>query len=273
MLKQRILTALVLIPAVVASILLLPNTVLSAILGGVVLIGAFEWARMSGMESTWQRIVYVIITAALMVLIELLRSQQQLVDILLLIGAFWWLAALIGLFTVKPKDPLSSGQLSMLQAFVGFIVLIPSWLALIEIHARDAGPGLLLFLMILIWVADTGAYFSGRRWGRVKLAPNISPGKTREGVFGALIGAVLCAIALHYWGVLNEAGLVSIMLLCVVTSIFSVVGDLFESLFKRRRGMKDSGSILPGHGGVLDRIDSLTAAGPVFIVGLQMVGV
>lgn len=272
MLKQRILTALVLIPAVVAAILLLSNQIVSAILGGVVLIGAYEWARMSGIQPVWQRLVYVVITAALIVLLQLMRNQQQLVEVLLAVGALWWLAALVGLFTVKPKEPLPADKVSPMQAMIGFVVLIPSWLSLVELHNRDAGPGLLLFLMILIWVADTGAYFSGRRWGRVKLAPNISPGKTREGVYGALVGALFCSVALHYWGVLNDVGVVSIVLLCVITSIFSVVGDLFESLIKRRRGLKDSGSILPGHGGVLDRIDSLTAAGPLFVVGLQMVG-
>lgn len=123
--------------------------------------------------------------------------------------------------------------------------------------------------MILIWTADSFAYFAGRRWGRVKLAPQISPGKTREGVYGALIGSALCGALLHW--LRPETGSLSVLVLLSVTiALFSVVGDLFESLLKRQAGLKDSGTLLPGHGGVLDRIDSLTAAAPVFLFGLLL---
>ena len=273
MLKQRILTALVLIPAVVAAVLLLPNEILSLILAFVVLLGAYEWARLSGIQALWAKALYVVVVAVVLTAVEWMRDLQQIVLLLLAIGALWWLAALVGLFAVKPKDPLPADQFSISQALTGLIVLAPAWLALVELHAREPnGPGLLLFLMVLIWVADSGAYFSGRRWGHTKLAPSISPGKTREGVYGALVGAVLCALFLAHWGGLGEIGLLVTLLLCIITSIFSVVGDLFESLVKRRRGVKDSGSLLPGHGGVLDRIDSLTSAGPIFVFGLQLAG-
>ena len=132
---------------------------------------------------------------------------------------------------------------------------------------------LLLFLLILIWSADIGAYFAGHRWGRNKLAPKISPGKTREGAYGALATALLCGLFLIWW---LETGLLEaflVLLLCLVTMIFSIVGDLSESLMKRRRGMKDSGTLLPGHGGMLDRMDSATAASPVFTLGLSLSGV
>jgi phosphatidate cytidylyltransferase len=144
---------------------------------------------------------------------------------------------------------------------------------MVQIHALDGiGPALLLFLMVLIWVVDSAAYFSGKRWGRVKLAPFISPGKTREGLYGALVGMVIFSLVLWYWGGMGRVGWFAILLLCMTTGLFSVVGDLFESLLKRQRGVKDSGHLLPGHGGVLDRIDSLTAASPIFLFGLMLLG-
>ena len=128
---------------------------------------------------------------------------------------------------------------------------------------------LLLFLLVLIWIADSGAYFAGSRWGKRKLAPAISPGKSWEGVYGALLGALLCGVLLA-WYYQDSAGAVWLIPVCILTVIMSVVGDLFESVLKRKMGMKDSGTLLPGHGGVLDRIDSLTAAAPVFMLGLQL---
>jgi phosphatidate cytidylyltransferase len=148
----------------------------------------------------------------------------------------------------------------------GVVVLVAPWVALMGLR-DDFGPAYVLFLLLLIWVADTGAYFAGRRWGRRKLAPTISPGKTWEGVFGA--GMATLAFALVGAAVLEEGarwpGFVAV---CMVTVGFSIVGDLFESMMKRQRGVKDSGSLLPGHGGVLDRFDSLTAAAPAFLLGL-----
>jgi len=148
------------------------------------------------------------------------------------------------------------------------LVLLPSWTALVWIHSLSGGPYLVLFLMVLIWIADSGAYFAGRRFGRNKLAPVVSPGKTLEGVYGALAGGLIWSLVLVvYYGdsALHHIGL---LLLCLLTVPASIVGDLYESLLKRERGVKDSGSLLPGHGGVLDRVDSLTAAAPVFAFGL-----
>jgi len=150
-------------------------------------------------------------------------------------------------------------------------VLVPAWASLVVIHGVDPqGPRLLLFLMVLIWVADSFAYFAGRRWGRTKLAPVISPGKTREGVYGALAGAVLCGGGLVW--LMPQGNPLLLILFCLLIVLVSVVGDLFESLMKRQAGVKDSGSLLPGHGGMLDRIDSLTAAAPLFLLGLLLLG-
>jgi phosphatidate cytidylyltransferase len=164
-------------------------------------------------------------------------------------------------------------RFSLFSAVAGFFALVPAWAAIQSIHSSgESGPILTLFLLVLIWVADSGAYFAGHRWGRTKLAPIISPGKTREGLYGAMAGSVVCAVALSWW--LGEwSRLHWMLLLCLATVLLSVVGDLFESLFKRQAGAKDSGAILPGHGGVLDRIDSVTAAAPLFLLGLILLEV
>ncbi|MBU0499618.1 MAG: phosphatidate cytidylyltransferase [Gammaproteobacteria bacterium] len=274
MLKQRILTAAILAPAVIAAILLLPNQVLALLLALVVLMGAFEWARLSGLASPLRQGVYVLLMALALVAAEWLRPHQEGLFLLLACAVLWWLAVLVGLVLAKPAEPLPPDAFSLSQAVSGFLVLVPSWVALVELHANPKdGPALLLFLMVLIWGADSGAYFTGRRWGKTKLAPAISPGKTREGVYGASVGALLCALFFIAWAPLGALNTLAVLSLCLTAALFSVVGDLFESLVKRRRGVKDSGRLLPGHGGVLDRIDSLTSAGPIFLFGLWLAGV
>ena len=147
------------------------------------------------------------------------------------------------------------------------LVLIPAWLALVRLHAQ--GPALMLFLLLLVVAADIGAYFAGRHFGRNKLAPRVSPGKTWEGVMGGVVGAAVVALV----GVsIFHVSAAPFIGLSLVTVLASVVGDLTESLFKRHAGVKDSGSLLPGHGGVLDRVDSVTAAAPIFLVGLERLG-
>jgi phosphatidate cytidylyltransferase len=157
-----------------------------------------------------------------------------------------------------------------LKIVAGYLVMLPAWAALVVLHGRTAdGPLITLYLLVVVWLADSGAYFSGRRWGKRKLAPVISPGKTREGVYGAIVvSAVFALVAglLYSHSVVWTAGL---MLVSTVAVMFSIVGDLLESLMKRQSGIKDSSHIIPGHGGILDRIDSLTAAAPVFLLGLQ----
>ena len=158
------------------------------------------------------------------------------------------------------------------MALIGWIILIPTWLALVEL--RTFGPGLLLGLLAVVWIADTAAYFAGRKFGRHKLAPAISPGKTWEGVAGAFLGVTLYGLAWGMWdgsAVLFNSGLWQGMLLLWLLTLFSILGDLFESWMKRVAGLKDSGRILPGHGGVLDRIDALTAAMPLAAFGLLLI--
>jgi phosphatidate cytidylyltransferase len=254
------------IPLVVAGILWLPTGYLALFMALIIGAGAWEWGRIVPLHDAASAAFSGVILA-LAGLTWLLNPQ--LVAGPLLGAAFgWWLWVLYWLS--HPYIGAGPGAASRsLKLAAGALVLLPAWTALVVLHGRgEDGPLLTLFLLIVIWLADSGAYFSGRRWGRRKLAPAISPGKTREGVYGALLASGSCALAvgLLYNGSLRWAA--GLTLVVLVTVMFSIGGDLLESLMKRQCGVKDSGNIIPGHGGILDRIDSLTAAAPVFLLGL-----
>ncbi|HEB96710.1 MAG TPA: phosphatidate cytidylyltransferase [Sedimenticola thiotaurini] len=270
MLLQRILTALVLIPLVVLGILRLPTPYVALILAVVILVGAWEWSRLAGWTSLAARSAYLLLVALLLGSgWALLRTGPA--PLWPTVGAaLWWLLVLLILARYRPGAGAGSPPL---KGVAGVLVLVPAWFSLVAVHgAGGNGPRLMLFLMVLIWVADTCAYFSGRRFGRIRLAPSISPGKTREGVYGALAGAALCGLLLQ-WLLAAEAGDLPLLIgFCLLLALVSVIGDLFESLMKRQAGLKDSGRLLPGHGGMLDRIDSLTAAAPLYLLGLQLLG-
>lgn len=263
MLRQRILTALVLIPLVILAVLQLPTQQFAALLAVLVLMGAWEWSNLAGLASPVSRVAYVALVVLALWLAWWWHGQPVAQGILVLAFAGWVLAlAWIG------RPDFARGN-RLFKLVTGLWVLVPAWLGLVLLHAHPAiGPQLVLFLMVLIWVADSGAFFAGRRWGRHKLAPSVSPGKTWEGVYGALAACALVALLGAWWMEGSPRELVSFLLICLVTILFSIAGDLFESLMKRQRGIKDSGQLLPGHGGVLDRVDSLTAAAPVFVLGL-----
>ena len=271
MLKQRVITALILAPLVIAAVLLLPTDILAWLLALVVAVGAREWAVLSGVEAFAGQLFYsLLLLFGMLGLFYLVPSSAYVW--LIALSVLWWVIALFRLTRFQGGEVAENG-FEPWRALEGVLVLVPAWSALVVLHQRaDDGPVLLLFLLILIWSADVGAYFAGHRWGSNKLAPQVSPGKTREGVYGAMASALLCGLFLVWW---LDAGMTQgllVLLLCLATMLFSVVGDLFESLLKRRRGIKDSGTLLPGHGGMLDRIDSLTAAAPVFALGLVLLG-
>jgi phosphatidate cytidylyltransferase len=271
-LRYRVITALILAPVMILAVLFLSTHLLAVLFAAFIMLAAREWASLSGIASLGGQLAYCATLLLVMFgTFYLLPPQGHLWVIVL--NALWWLFTLYRL-TRYGDDQAPPSGIDPWSAVEGVAVLMPTWLALLMLHARaENGPLLLLFLLILIWSADIGAYFAGHRWGRNKLAPRISPGKTREGIYGALASALLCGLFLVWW---LEAGLLKaslLLLLCVMTMIFSVVGDLAESLMKRRRGMKDSGTLLPGHGGMLDRMDSATAAAPVFALGLSLTGV
>lgn len=270
MLRQRILTALVLIPLVIAGVLLLPTVWFGILFGLVLLMAAEEWSKLAGLTSYVQHMGFLAsVTVGVLATVWMLFYDVTLLPLFLLISLWWiWTAArIVGI------DRISAFKGPNVGAFIsGLLVLIPAWAGLVWIHQLSRGPYLVLFLLVLIWIADSGAYFTGRRWGRRKLAPLVSPGKTLEGAYGALAGGLLWGgVSAAFYGVSTPQQM-GLLLLCLLTVVASIVGDLYESLSKRERGVKDSGSLLPGHGGILDRIDSLTAAAPVFALGLHLLG-
>ncbi len=273
MLKQRVLTALVLAPLAIWGILALPSHWLGLVFAFVMLIGAWEWTTLQSCKSSLGRGLFVaLIAAAIGLSFYLYQASPSFVPVLYAVACLWWLAALVWIVRYQGGHGVSDAQRST-GMLIGLIVLVPTWLGLVTIHHHSAnGPYLLLYVMLLIWAADTGAYFAGRKWGKHKLAPVVSPGKTIEGAVGAMAASLAVALVGAAVFDLAVAELLWFLPLSLLVVIFSIVGDLAESLFKRRVGVKDSGSILPGHGGVLDRIDSLTSALPIFALGLMIFG-
>jgi len=270
-LSQRAATAAFLIPLWVGLVLWLPTPLFALSAAVVVLLGAWEWAGLAGVATPNARLSYQLLLAGLMLALWLAPSGGWLVWVFLAIALWWWWLA-FRLPRIRVVGAARGGALGELGA--GIVVLLGPWLAVVHLHALPSyGPMLVLFLLGLIWIADSAAYFSGRRWGRAPLAPVLSPGKTWAGAYGALIGAALWGLVL-VWGLGLGWGLAAAaLLICSLSVAMSIVGDLYESLLKRRRGLKDSGQLLPGHGGMLDRIDSLTAAAPIFALGMSLLGV
>ena len=269
-LGSRVLTALVLAPLAVASVVFLPTSWFAALLGVVFGLGALEWARLGGLASgasSWLLVAYQL---ALLWLGDVLSTRPGLILIGLALCAGWWLGVGITLALRRTAVAVDLGPRPLLLAGAPVLSAF-AWLALIRLHAvPDLGPRLVLSLLVLIWVADTAAYFAGRALGHRKLAPVVSPGKTLEGLAGALVGAATWGGLLGNLGLLGGLAPAASIALCVGAALLSVAGDLFESYAKRAAGLKDSGALLPGHGGVLDRIDSLIAAAPVFLLGLLL---
>lgn len=272
MLKQRVITAVILLAALSAALFLLsPNgwLLLMALVAGL---GGWEWARLVGMQS-FPCVVYgmvvTVLAAALGRLIGLhdtLALHVPLMYAICGVSAVFWLLA--GPLWLRRKWPITGATIPM--SVVGLVVLVPTALALA--YLRLQGVGVLLFSMALIWVADIGAYFCGRAFGRNKLAPAISPGKTWEGAMGGGVAVlVLGSAVLFSQGYVAGVGhgVLAVVLLIALTA-FSIMGDLFESLIKRQAGFKDSSQLLPGHGGILDRIDSLTLTMPLVCLFLLL---
>jgi len=262
---QRTLSTLILGPLLLGAIFLLEGAQFSFLLGALLAPAAWEWARLAGQEQRGDRLLYV---AALLLLFYF--SRWLPLELLLWAALVWWGGALYWL----QGYPQRHRWLFAVPAryLAGVVVLIPAWRALEVLHQQPDGGSLLLFLLLLIWGADIGAYLVGVRFGRRKLAPNVSPGKSLEGVAGGMMAAL--AVAATGYAVLSTPGVALSMLLfsVVLIVIFSIVGDLVESAYKRNVGVKDSGQLIPGHGGILDRVDSLTAAAPLYLMLLMMVG-
>lgn len=276
MLKQRVITAIILTMIFLAALLGLPAGYFSFFVAAVVLIGAWEWANLSGFSVLWQRFTYASFVLLLLWSVSFYlgfngeASPHFNVDVirnLLIAGCLWWAFALLLVQGYPTSAILWGHQWSRL--LMGICVLIPTWIALVYIRQQENGAWLVLLLILVVALADIGGYFTGRRFGKYKLAVAVSPGKTWEGFMGGLVANLVLA------GVLAITVGVSfplIMAVIIPTSLVSVLGDLLESMVKRHAGMKDSGTILPGHGGVLDRVDGITAGAPVFALALLASG-
>lgn len=271
MLKQRLLTAAVLIPLVVVSLLYLPTSIVQWLLATVVVLAAWEWFSIIGFSDRPNMLFALLVLMLVTVLMFMLIVTPLLVFaailwglILLLIGRYAHIALAINIEKLIMR--------AIPALILASLVLALFWHSAVLLHSTSLGAKQLLYIMVLVWLADTGGYFAGKRWGKTKLAKAISPNKTWEGVVGAVVLGLIWAIIAYAIGLSGSLNLISWLALALLALLISIVGDLFESLFKRAHNVKDSGNLLPGHGGMLDRIDSLLAAVPVFTAGLSWLG-
>lgn len=266
MLKTRILTAIIILPLFLSALFFLRDIFWAIVLLSLTVIGSREWSRLAGF-SVRNTIIFMLLTTfiggeLLFQMSESLKTNvysSDLIWVYIVSAAFWIICVppyLNQLYTIK--NPL-------LLMLAGWMLLLPTCLALYQLRAIS--PALLLGLMATIWISDTAAYFTGRSLGKRKLASQISPNKTWEGVFGALIAVFIYGLAWDFWFI-EESLAAKLIPLLLLMAILGIIGDLYESLMKRQAGVKDSGNILPGHGGILDRIDALTASLPFAILAL-----
>jgi phosphatidate cytidylyltransferase len=277
MTRTRVIAALILTPVAIAAILLLPTPWLVALAAMVFLVGLWEWFRLADIDDTLARTVLLVVNMALMVAIVWGSRTSGgfsyvLLQIMTVLGVVWWLLAMLWLKHYDfASDHATHARVFKLAA--GTLAIVPAWCALGWLHGSDPDGHRWLFIALaIVWAADSGAYFAGRRFGKRKLAPRISPNKTVEGVIGGLACGLLVALVFAPFAGATLAQLPLVGLVALVAVGFSVVGDLFESLLKRHVGAKDSGDLIPGHGGVLDRIDGVVAALPVFALGKAWLG-
>jgi len=262
-LRKRIITAVILGGGFLAIALLLPAIATYILLTLLILAGAWEWSGFLRLSSVGLRALYVALVAGLLPVIWLVAESPEGREIVLAVAVVWWVIALVWIAFAPQRVT------SLLAGLAGLLALVPAWLALLRLRS-DLGAQWMLFTFLLVIAADIGAFFAGRRFGRLRLAPAVSPGKTWEGVLGGIAGGAILAICGSVWFGVPAYAFVP---LCLAVVAFSIVGDLTESLLKRFAGLKDSGTLFPGHGGVMDRIDSVTGAAPVLLFGLTVMGV
>jgi len=259
MLKTRIITAVISLLLLGVVLFVVSPVVAKIIIAILILAGAWEWSGFLGLSTRFVRATYVALVAALMALAMSVFGEHP--SAILQIGCVWWFSAFIWTFSFPTPIPKA------LRWLCGALVLVPLFIALLQLY--DLQAEFLLVALLIVWMADIGAYFAGKRFGRVKLAPAISPGKTWEGVFGGLLMVLLLTLV---WATFRPFSLSVLLPFCLGVAALSIVGDLTVSMFKRTAGLKDSGRLFPGHGGVLDRIDSVAAAAPLFALGLSWLG-
>ena len=278
MLLKRILTASVLAFLIALAVFKLPMEYFSLVIGLITLIAAWEWSNLAGLTSLGKRILFLLVLILPMSgihfwtqFLELVAQATDWTDVRDYSGALEWLVIPPVLFWIlvmilirnTPTGVLNLQLKTRYKVLIGWFILLSAWMFLSRLRSFY-GPEMTMYFLILIWVADISAYFAGKKWGITQLAPEISPGKTVAGMYGALISGLVCAVVLSLIYGFQPMIASDFVLLSVLTVLISIYGDLFVSVVKRQRGVKDSGTLLPGHGGVLDRIDSLIAAIPFF---------
>ena len=290
MLVTRIITATVLAILIALAVFELPLEYFSLLIALITLMAAWEWTNLVSISTMYKRILFLVVLILPMLglnfwtqILELVatltnwpdvRDYSGILEWLVIAPVLFWITAMI-LIRNAPTNLLNLQLKMRYKAFIGWFILLSAWMFLTRLRAFY-GPEMTMYFLLLIWGADVAAYFTGRKWGTTKLAPEISPGKTVAGVRGALVLGFMLAVAfIGYYSFRDGfvwTRILDFVLLSLVTVVISIYGDLFISLVKRQGGLKDSGNMLPGHGGILDRIDSVIAAIPLFYAGIILIG-
>lgn len=262
--RTRIRSALWMIPLAILAILFLPTPYLAALMAVLLLAGLYEWAALSPIADKTHKLMYLLFNALIITVIAWLDDAgHTALKLTTLIGGIFWIYAALWLWRFNFARDITR-QNTAIKLLAGSLACIPAWTALVWLHGSPQGPAWTLAAVGLIAAADSGAYLFGVNFGKRKLAPNISPGKSWEGFWGGLLCTVLLALACMPYFTEGWHAWAAFALLGLLTGIFSVIGDLFESLMKRHAQIKDSSSLIPGHGGLLDRLDSIVSGLTVF---------
>ncbi len=270
MLLQRVLTAFVLLFVVLAAVFYLPLQLFSLFITLVISVSVWEWSALAGIKNTVGRVAYVIFMLGCL---WVALHAPIPVEIYFIVGLVFWVAAYFFIYAYRGQQ--SGTEYTLLLMLVGLPLFVPGWMAFVWLREQQYFAFHVLSVFAVVAAADTGAYFAGRALGRYKLAVNVSPNKTWEGFCGGMLasGLIFTVTTFLFVNRIAEISVTRWLLLvgcAMLIAAFSVVGDLFESMIKRYRDVKDSGAILPGHGGILDRIDGLTAAAPVYALLLVL---
>lgn len=273
MLKQRVITALLLLPLVMAALFVAPAQWFLILLAAVLLGGSWEYGRLAGVAGLPAGYLLVLLQALIFTALFWFRDDwANNISLYLSIACAAWLLLFIRLPLYRPDTPPDSTY-RVTSLATAVLSITAGWFALSWLRLQAEGSWLILLLLLIVWAADTGAYFSGKAFGKRKLAVNISPGKTQAGLLGGLVAAPAVALLASKLIPIETIEPIPLVLLSLLTALVSVGGDLMISMHKRTSGFKDSSNLLPGHGGILDRLDSLLAAAPFFALGVLVAGI